>query len=186
MPFGLLCTSSTGIPGCHQGAPQKRSLGPHPRPRASTGGMGQLSRTLGQPALRKWQGGQGSVCWEHTCHDLCPGVQGPRGADRGLRILKKLLKEASQWFWGNFLGKNPYFRNVLIKIFNTFPIIVNKPYFHYLSNLFHTTGGAARLEKCVITFSYLIISDRLIYRISLLKRIKMTLHSCFSKQLPPF
>lgn len=81
-------------------------------------------------------------------------------------------------------GKNPSFRKVLTKIFNTFPITVYKPYLHYLSNLFYTTGGTTRLEKRVITFSYLIISDRLFYRISLLK-IKMTLHSCFSKQLPP-
>lgn len=163
-----------------------QNLGSHPRPRAPTGGMGQLSTRLRKPALRQWQGGQGKCALRAHLPRLCPGVQGPRRRDRGLRILKKLLKEASQWFWGNFLGKNPSFRKVLIKIFNTFPIIVNKPYPHYLSNLFHTTGGAATLEKCVITFSYLIISDRLIYRISLLKRIKMTLHSCFLKQLPPF
>lgn len=80
-------------------------------------------------------------------------------------------------------GKNPSFRKVLTKIFNTFPITVYKPYPHYLSNLSHTTGGTTRLEKRVITFSYLIISDWLFYRILL--KIKMTLHSCFSKQLPP-
>lgn len=184
MPFGPSLYQQHGH---HQGARQKcRILGPTPDPghpqeewASSPGDSDNLLKGSDRE-------GRGSVRWEHTCHDSAQGVQGPRGGDRGLRILKKLLKEASQWFWGNFLGKNPSFRKVLTKIFNTFPIIVNKPYPHYLSNLFHTTGGTARLEKCVITFSYLIISDRLIYRISLLKRIKMTLHSCFSKQLPPF
>lgn len=43
-----------------------------------------------------------SVCW-HTCHDSVQGALGPGGGDRSLPILKRFLKEASQWFWGNFL-----------------------------------------------------------------------------------
>lgn len=159
---GLLCTSITGIPGIpghHQGACQKcRILDPTQAQgiRRKNGSASQETQT---PALKQWQGDRGSVCWEYTCHDSAQGVPGPGVGDRGFCILKKLRKEASQRFWGNFLGKNPCFRKVLTKIFNIFPTIVNKPYLHYLSNLFHTTDGTIRLEKRITTFSYSFLTD---------------------------